>query len=256
MKNAFTLNVAVFLGTAASLIGQVVESPTTVSPGEWLIEADIVAGTWDVSRMNGLRVATREFTAAPVLISTGVSSNWDVQFAFDGWVEAEEQLSGGRETASGWGDVWLRSKWNFSGDEESGPAWAILPYLKLPVADRAIGNGKFEGGAALVYGQPLGADNWMEAFVSGDTLHSEVGGRDEQLVGGVVWGRNVTEGAAIYTELLAEWISADEDALPVIWGMGISPTVAEGVSLDFELLVGVTKEAPDWGAAVRLVWEL
>ncbi|MDA7916690.1 transporter [Opitutaceae bacterium] len=239
-----------------ALWGQVVESPTTVAPGDWLLEADIVAGTWDYGRTNGLRVSSREFSAAPVLISTGISADWDVQFAFDGWVESKEQIGGLSETVSGWGDAWLRAKWNFVGDEETEPAWAILPYVKLPLADSDIGNGKFEGGMALVYGQPLGKDHWMEAFISGDTLHSEVGGRDEQLVGGVVWGRNLSEDTTIYSELLAEWITADHDEVPVIWGLGISPVLAEGFTLDFELLVGVTREAPDWGAAVRLVWEL
>lgn len=256
MINQMKRMMTVWVGTAAGLTAQVVESPTTVAKGEWLIEADIVAGTWDSDRSGGRRTSSREVLAAPVLISTGVSSEWDVQFAFDGWLQAEESTGGLSETVSGWGDAWLRAKWNFSGDEETEPAWAILPYVKLPIADRDIGNGKFEGGAALVYGQPLGGDNWMEAFVSGDTLHSEVGGRDEQLVGGVVWGRNLSEDTTIYTELLAEWVSAENDEVPVICGIGISPVMAEGFALDFELLVGVTASAPNWGAAVRLVWEL
>lgn len=256
MINRIKRVMVILAGSAAGLSAQVVESPTTVAKGAWLVEADIVAGTWDSVRSGGRRISSREVLAAPVLISTGVSSEWDVQFAFDGWVEAAESMGGRREINAGWGDAWLRAKWNFSGDEETGPAWALLPYVKLPIADSAIGNGKFEGGAALVYGQPLGGDTWMEAFLSGDTLHSEVGGRDAQLVGGVVWGRNVSATTTIYTEVLAEWISADHDVIPVIWGLGVSPVMAEGFALDFELLVGVTAEAPDWGAAVRLVWEL
>ena len=246
---------SVLMVVAATSHAQVVESPTTVSRGEWLVEADVVAGTWDSGRPNGIKLSTWEVVTAPVLVSTGVAENIDVQLGFDGWVHAEAQAQGQQERVSGWGDAWLRAKWNFFGNEETGPAWALLPYVKFPVADDRIGNGKFEGGVALIFGQPLDEDDWIQAFVSGDTLHSEIGGRDEQLVAGIVWGRNLSADTTVYTEILTEWLSAETDSLPVVWGTGISPVIADGFALDFEILVGITDEAPDRGAAVRLVWE-
>lgn len=256
MKNGMIRLISVLAGTTAGLWGQVVESPTTVAPGAWLVEADIAAGTWEYGRRKGGRESTREVSVAPVIISTGIAENLDVQFAFGGWVETEEQVGGLRETASGWGDAWIRAKWNFLGNEDEESAWAVLPYLKLPVGDSEVGNGEFEGGVALLYGQPLPGKNWMEVFISADTLHSERGRRHEQVVGGVVWARDISTDTTIYTELLAEWISAAKETVPVVWGVGVSPVLAEGFALDFELLVGVTEEAPDWSAAVRLVWEL
>lgn len=235
---------------------QVVESPTTVSKGEWLLEADVAAGVWDRSTIGGAAVSFREVVVAPVILSTGISDNLDVQFAFDGWIEAEVSGGGLKESVSGWGDVWVRAKWNFYGDEETGPAWALLPYVKIPVADSAIGNGEVEGGLALIYGQPIDEDDWIQAFVSGDSLHAEVRGRDEQLVAGAVWGRNLPGDVTVYTEVLVEWLSAESADLPVTWGIGISPLVAPGFALDFEVLAGITDEAPDWTAAIRLVWEL
>ncbi|GAB5562015.1 MAG: hypothetical protein SynsKO_36620 [Synoicihabitans sp.] len=256
MSKFLSRTLTVFGLATASLTAQTVESPTTVAPGEWLIEADVVAGLWDSTRINGVNVTVREIVAAPVLLSTGLSENLDIQFGFDGWVEAEAKGGGQREAVSGWGDAWLRAKWNFLGDEETGPAWALLPYLKLPLADDDIGNGEMEGGVAILFGQPIDDDDWLEAFVSVDTLYAEGGGRDEQLVAGAVWGRNISEQTTFYTEILAEWSSAESNVLPVVWGVGVSPVIGEGFALDFEILVGVTDEAPDWGAAIRLVWEL
>lgn len=256
VKNLGTVCLVLLGAMVPPAAAQLVESPTTVPRGTWLLEADLVAGVWNQGRVGNVSVSTREILAAPFILSTGLSERIDVQVAFDGWVEAEAEAAGRRERVAGWGDVWLRTKWNFCGDEATGPAWAILPYVKLPTADREIGNGEVEGGVALLYGQPIDEDDWMEAFVSGDSLRSDIRGRDELLVAGVVWGRNVTDSTTVYTEILAEWLSSEHADVPVNWGIGLSPTIAEGIALDFELLVGVTEVAPDWAAAIRLVWEL
>jgi hypothetical protein len=244
------------LGAATVASGQTVESPTTVSPGSWLVEADVVAGLWDSFSLNGVSVSVQEVVLAPFILSTGVLERLDFQIAFDGWVEAEVEVGGRTERVSGWGDVVLRTKWNFYGDEEAGSAWAVMPHLKLPVADSQIGNGEVEGGATLLYGQPLGEHDWMQAFVSGDSLRSDLAGRDEQLVAGVIWGHNFSDRTTVYTEVVAEWFSAADSQVPVVWGIGVSPVVAPGFALDFEVLAGITEEAPDWGGAIRIVWEL
>ena len=136
-------------GPSVSAFGQVIESPTTAARGAWLIEADVGFGVWDRSGRGSERVEFREIGALPVLLSTGVTGRWDLQIGFDGWIEATLETSTGKERISGWGDAYVRTKWNFSGDEEMGPAWAVLPYLKIPVADGDIGNGDFEGGGWL-----------------------------------------------------------------------------------------------------------
>lgn len=255
-KQAGWLILGLISGGCIGLTGQVVEAPTTVPKGQWLLEADVAAATWDSSRVGGSSLDEEEWLAGTFLFSTGATDTLDVQFGFDGWVRGEVTEGDVRERVSGWGDGYLRAKWNFAGDEAEGPAWAVLPYVKMPIADDEIGNGEWEGGVALLYGQPIDERNWMEAFVSGDTLRSDLRGRDELLVAGAVWGHQLTEKTTIYTEALIEWLSAEDSDVPVVWGVGVSPEVADGFALDFEVLLGVTDEAPDWAAAVRLVWEL
>ena len=242
---------------AVSAFGQVIESPTTVAKGSWLIEADVGFGVWDRSGRGNQRIEFREIGALPVLLSTGLTDRWDVQVGFDGWIETTLATSTGEEQrVSGWGDAYVRTKWNFAGDEASGPAWSVLPYLKLPVADSDMGNGEFEGGLALLYGQPINESDWMEAFVSGDSLRSEVGGRDEFLVAGVVWGRSVSDTTTVYTEVLVEWLSTKSGEVPVTLGVGVSPEMAPGFAWDFEVLAGITPEAADWAVVLRIGWEL
>ncbi len=239
-----------------SVFAQTVESPTTVASGEWLLESDLGFANWDRVGRGGGAGKTFEYGAVPILISTGLNEEWDVQFGFDGWVHAEETVAGVKSTARGWGDAWVRAKWNFAGDEAVEPAWALLPYIKFPTADSQIGNGKTESGVALVYGQPLNDKNWFEVMLSVDSLHHENSGREELLFAGVVIGRDIAAATTVYAELLAEWSSESGGDVPVTFGVGISPEIFPGCALDFETLIGVSNEATDLGVALRIVWEL
>lgn len=254
VKFAFSALFLVLLPAGSALFAQVVESPTTVARGAWLVESDLVAGVWDRTTIRGENQRAREIIVAPVLVSTGVTDHVDVQVGFDGWSESRHTVDGQTERVAGWGDVWVRSKWNFWGEEETGPALAVLPYVKLPVADRMIGNGEVEGGVALLYGQPLGEVTWLAASVSGDSLHSEVRGRAEQFVAGVVVGKALAARTSLYAEVVVEWLAAADSAVPVLGGFGLTRSVAPGLTLDFEVMVGLTGEAADWVAAVRWVW--
>ena len=168
------------LGLFASALAQMTESPTVVPVGQCWIEMD--AAAWGHDRHTPARDATRyqQFDMGAVLVTWGVRQNWDVQLGWAGWTYAEEKSGPvGRQSQSARGDSWLRAKWNFRGDEAEEPAWALLPYLKIPTADDAIGNGHWEPGVALVYGAPWADGKCIEAMVSVDALRSEWGGASQ-----------------------------------------------------------------------------
>lgn len=256
------MNIRVIVAVFSLVVGliegaaQVVESPTTVARGAWLIESDLGFASWDRIERRAGSIESHEFGVAPLFVSTGLTDNLDVQFGHDGWSSSEETSGGLKTNANGWGDAWIRAKWNFVGDEEIESAWAILPYMKLPTADAEIGNGKFEPGVALVFGRPLTETLWLEAVMSLDSLHNETSGREENLFAGVVLGHDINSSTTVYAELLAEWSRETSDAVPITLGLGISPEIAPGCALDFEALIGVSAESTDLGVAIRLVWEL
>ncbi|MCF3651987.1 hypothetical protein [Synoicihabitans lomoniglobus] len=229
-----------------TLSGQVVESPMTVAPGAWLIEADVAAGAWDRSHAHGHQRISR-FGA--ILLTTGVGDGVDVQIGFDGWSEERSGTPGQVNRADEWGDGWVRAKWNFSGDEAEGPAWALLPYAKVPMHE-----GQWEPGVVLIYGQPLSEDTWVEAMASLDWVERAAGGRESLGFAGVVWGRNYHQVGDIYAEALVEWNDAGD--VPLTMGIGLARPWSERFSIDVEVLFGLTGPAPDLGAALRIVWAL
>lgn len=131
-------------------MSQSTESPSVVPVGAFWIESD------------GLNYAqdgpgTKQLNVAATLFTWGVVENLDVQLEWAGWTRSTAITpTGERETVSGWGDMGIRTKWNFSGDETNESAWAILTSLKIPAASTAAGgNGEWEPGMSLIYGQPL-----------------------------------------------------------------------------------------------------
>lgn len=254
MKRAF-VGLALLLG-ALPLGAQVSESPTTVEPGKWLMEADLYSVAYDRHTYQRDGVHYRSTYVASWLLSMGVAPNVDVQCGLDTWREERASGDGWSELGRGAGDAWLRAKWNFAGDEENGPAWALLPYVKLPVAARDIGNGHAEPGCALVYGRPLQSDRWCNGTLGVDWLDDGSGGRSLGYYGSlaVTWpcGRN----CSAYAEAVG-WVNAEATHE---WagelGLGLTREVGRGIVLDLAVYVGVTRAAPDVTPVLRLVWPL
>jgi hypothetical protein len=236
-----------FCCAALTGFAQTTESPSVVPSGEFWIESDLASWT-RIDQDN------RQFDAGATLFTYGVSAAWDVQFEWAGWTESTARAeNGAREIVSGWGDVGLRSKWNFAGDESTGPAWAVLPYLKVPTANRDIGNGKFESGLALVYGQPIGATMWMEAMLALDWLSNGSGDRSAAWFGATVWGHE----SGWYGEILLDYQpETHTGALPVTAGVGFTRELRDGLSVDFELLTGLSPTSNDLTGVVRFTWVL
>lgn len=93
-----------------ALPGQVGEAPTTVQPGHWLLEADLVAVASDRHTFWQDGVHYRSTTLGTVLISTGVTARLDVQLGLECWREERVAGDGWREHEHGQGDGWLRCK--------------------------------------------------------------------------------------------------------------------------------------------------
>lgn len=246
---------ALLLG-ALSLHGQVSESPTPVAPGAWLLEADLASVAFD--RHTYLRdgVHYRSTYVGSWLLSTGVATGLDVQVGLETWREEQATGAGWTERSRGLGDAWLRAKWNFSGDEGEGPAWALLPYVKLPTADRAIGNGHAEPGCALVYGRPLNDGRWCNGTVGVDALDDGGGGRSTGCYGSFVVGWPCGERCGAYAEVVAGMNTEATREWSGEIGLGVTREVGRGAVLDLAVYVGVTRAATDVTPVLRLVWPL
>lgn len=252
MSDRFLTCVAAFalaLGTTVSASAQATETPTVVPRGERVFEADLVALSRD--RAGGVR--TRTLVAGSFLLSTGVAHGWDLQFGADAFVREAVRENGTTATARGLGDAVVRAKWNCCGDEHEGLAFALLPFVKLPTAGRAVGNGKVEGGLIVPLGMPLG-DGHVHVAAGWERLAVDGAGRAHGWSLAAAVSHPLTERLDGYIETLASEVAGGGERSAVEGGIGLVWSATDRLALDLAVYAGVTRAAPDRGAVLRCVY--
>lgn len=120
-------------------------SPYTVDAGHFQYETDLaVFGYGDAG---GRR--TQDWTVLDPTLKLGLTNTIDAEVQFTPYESAWTRASGASTRVSGWGDTYVRLKVNILGDDHGNIAVALLPYVKLPTARAALGDGAVEGGLIL-----------------------------------------------------------------------------------------------------------
>ncbi len=144
-KGAFTL----FNPTPdASLRGFCTDRPTkstgpcTIDAGHLQVEVDLADRT--VQRSGGIRTRT-DLVATPT-VKLGITNGLDLELSLAPSIDVETRTPTRTSSVQGSGDLYLRAKYNLVGDDSGSLALAVSPFIKIPTAGHAIGNGKVEGG--------------------------------------------------------------------------------------------------------------
>lgn len=123
----------------------------TVPAGK--VQVETTGVDWSVTEAHGTR--TQLLTVAASVVKLGLSDHSDLQVGFTPYAELTERGASDRRF-SGIGDLVLRYKHRLTG-ADARVQLALVPFLKLPTAARALGNGKLEGGlAAPISFTPVG----------------------------------------------------------------------------------------------------
>jgi hypothetical protein len=127
------------------------ESPYTVDAGHFQIEMDVANGTMDRDKSNGGDVRSQVWNFGGMNLKAGLLNNVDIQFVLDGYVDAraKDYVANTSVRDSGFGDVQTRLKINLWGNDGGKTAFAIMPFVKWPLPQTALRNGKTEGGIIL-----------------------------------------------------------------------------------------------------------
>ncbi len=128
-------------------------SPITVDAGQFQYETDLVNYTH--SNVGGS--SSRLYTAFDPTVKVGVTNSLDLEVQFGGyeWLQVSHPVPGGAaQPVQGVGDLTLRAKLNLFGNE-GGVAMALIPYVKIPTAAQAIGDGHTDGGIIAPVSFPL-----------------------------------------------------------------------------------------------------
>lgn len=209
----------------------VTESPFTVDPGHVQVEAD-----WINFQRSG---AARRWQALPLNLRLGLTRTLEAGIFVGPWTRAR---TGRGPAAEGFGDVVLRGKANFLGDDGGGPAWGLIADLKLPTADRALGNGRTEGDLALPF--LIRAGSWeVAAMEEGEAHWSET--RRDYRAGSLTTlslGHRLAGPVDGYAELTVE---TGDGAAACTLDFGATWQATPDLQLDAGANLGLSRAAPD-----------
>lgn len=255
MRRLFLSAFAGVLLGSTEAAAQWTEVPTTAAVGALLVEIDLLTVATDRHTLDRDGVLYRSTSIGSAFVSTGLKERLDLQLGVDLWRE-ETAVSGGSEFSShGAGDTWVRMKWNFQGDEAEGPAWAVLPYVKLATGSDEISNGRHEPGVLIVYGRPWSEKLMWQMNAGLDWLDDGGGGRDATVTLSSALTLTAGPGWSFYGELYGWTVTRQWDNWSGELGLGLIRAVGETGWVDVGCYVGLTRAAPDYAPAVRCGWQ-
>jgi hypothetical protein len=220
-------------------------SVRTIDAGHVEIESDFV----NYTTSNSPGGTVHSVQAFDPTFKLGVTNWMDVEVQFNG-LQYTESFSGPSpfnfQNATGFGDVFLRTKMNLFGND-SGPAgFALIPYVKLPSSTPLISNGAVEGG--LIAPLALRPDDFIVTLMTEvDDLKSATGNnRYANFVNLVSVSHPVpgTEGINAMVELYSS-VGTDPGTAPIYTlDFGMNFKLDQHTILDIGLNFGLNSAAP------------
>jgi hypothetical protein len=244
----------VTLACAAPLLGQVTESPHTIAPGKVRLEVDGVKLSYDRADAAGNKHTA--LGVASTVLNAGLTSSVDLQVRADFFIKHTFEFRGTRETHSGRGDLYFRTKWTFWRNDTIGAAMAVIPYVKLPSNTGGIGNNAVEGGFILPWGMQLAPGFSAGAQFQWDHVRNpDLNGYDAHWYLSGFVQQNFTSAFAIYAETTTRFSSAGFSEWVGTLGAGALLHVTQHVQLDYEIQRGLNARATDWTHVFRVNWD-
>ncbi|MBC8200496.1 MAG: transporter [Planctomycetes bacterium] len=210
------------------------ESPITVDAGAVQIEMSLADYT-----KNG---DSNSFGIALTNLKIGLLNNTDIQFVYDPYVKQDDGVT----TTDGGGDMQIRLKINFWGNDGGDTAFGIMPFVKIPTASEGLGNDKVEGGVIFPWGTELasgvGLGLMFEVDFNFDTATQEY---DTDFIGTGVLGFDLNDQWGWYLEGINMFSSDSGIDYRFILGVGATYAVNENFTWDAGVNFGLSGEVDD-----------
>lgn len=218
------------------------ESPYTVDAGHCQVEFDFANFTYD--RESDVRSET--WNLAPVNVKLGLNNTTDIQFLFDSYSRERVRAAGTTTTTRDWGDLTVRVKRNLWGNDAGDSAFALMPFVKVPLDLGDAGNTRVEGGLNLPLALALPGGWGLGVMTEFDVLADADGsGRHLAWINSLALGRDLTSRLGGYIEFFSahrydhgtDWLAQAS--------LGFTYAINADTQLDGGCNFGVTRGAPD-----------
>jgi hypothetical protein len=217
------------------------ESPHTVPAGWFQLEASLLDYSHDANR--GTR--STQWIFGQINLKHGLDESTDLQCIVNSHAVAGVSELGDGSRTSGFGDLTLRLKRNLLGNDDDGPAFAVMPYLTIPthtqVSDNAWG-----GGLILPFGMALGQRLSLGLMAEMDVVpDTQSGGHDLEWLHSATLGLALSERFGVYFELVA--IAGEDAAFQGLGNGGMTYSYSANLVFDVGMRLGLNAAAPDVG---------
>lgn len=217
------------------------ESPHTVPAGLFQVEASL----FDYSRDHASGLRETQWIYGQVNLKAGLGDATDLQLIVNSHAVAGVSERGDSTRTTGFGDLTLRLKHNLFGNDDGGPALALMPYVTVPthtdVSDQA-----WAGGLILPFGLPLSERVSLGLMGEIDLVHdAETGGHDLEWLHSATLGIGLTERVGTYLELVG--IAGNDTNYQGLFNTGLTFALTPTLVFDAGVRLGLNRPAPDFG---------
>lgn len=231
------------------------ETPFTVDAGRFTMEADLFVYTRDTNSPDGTR--TESFNFFVPNFKVGLTNNVDLQIIPEVYNIVRTTPKGGRtEERSGFGDVTVRVKVNFWGNDGGQTALGLMPFIKLPTNQNNIGNNSVEGGVIVPFAVKL-SETWDVGMQTEFDFNKnqDASGYNLGFVNTVSFGHELSDRWSTYFELFTQQTTERGSQFVATFDTGLKYLLTENIQLDAGVNIGLTQAADDiqpfMGVSVR-----
>ncbi|MBC7693144.1 MAG: transporter [Methylotenera sp.] len=230
------------------------ESPFTVDAGHFMAEVEFISysrfKSESTDETTGLPVTTRvtSYNLPSFNLKFGLTNSSDFQIIFFPYLHTRTEITDlPDQTFKGVGDVILRCKYNFVGNDGGPISGAFLPAVKLPTSSGGVGNKKFEYSLALPlelelpHGFTLGTMpkiSWNKNEES-DHSHSE-------FESSVLLSHRLAGAVEGYAEFASTTSNEEKAAWKNLIQLGFIAKTSENVQFDLGCNFGLNSKTPQY----------
>ena len=222
------------------------ESPFTIDPGHVQLEMDFA----NYARDDEGSSRFTEWEALPFNVRFGISASFEAGFFLVPFrSERETTATNARVRRSGLGDVTLRAKWNFFGNDGGDTALGLIADVKIPTATDDMDNGKLEGAIALpfAFSLPMGWEGAAMTVI--EAIYTDRGAYRGVWSNTITAGHDVTENVGAFMELTS---STGDGSHVATFNCGVTRRFGRHVQYDAGLNLGLSNAAADFGVFTGL----
>lgn len=226
------------------------ECPFTVDAGHIQIELDWVVYGRDHDTANGADTRSTSWAFVPVNVKFGLTNDSDIQFVIEPVnrerTEDRTVNPAAVDRVSGFGDITVRYKRNFWGNDGGESAFGIMPFIKFPTNQHGLGNNAVEGGVILPYNRGL-ANGWeMGLQTEGDFVkNDDRSGYHAEWVNSITFGHELGGKFGGYAEIFSQHSFESGARWVGTLDFGVTYGATEDIQLDAGVNIGISPAAPD-----------